>query len=821
MSQQGKQGLLATTEALLESAEQGDALAQFQLGMTYLQGRGVKQNYAEASKWLRKAAEQGDAGAQHNLGIMYERGVGVTQDFKEAAKWYRMAAEQGVADAQFNYGGMYLQGKGVPQDYAEAAIWIRKAAEQGKSTAQFNLGVMYAKGNGVPQDYTEAVKWYWKAAEQDYYLAQTNLGAMYYRGNGVPQDYNEAAKWYRKAAELGDGIAQLNLGYMYAQGKGVHLDLIQSYFWFKKAASSLKGEKQEEASKSLNKVAENMTPQQIAEAQRFISTDSVPSSTGTQSSTAMKSNTQEQGSGQTIAEKFHKNGYEYGSLGKFDEAKEEFEKALKILSNNDNLKRHLRIIEDVNQQKIEANLAISYFKAIAFTSGKQWDQAIEESNKSLEINPEFVDAYINRGNIYFIKGQYDKAILDFNEAIILHPEDPFLYVLRGYAYDKKSLTNNALSDYKKAIKVDPNYSLAYAKRGYILYVRKGEYDRAISDYNKAIELYSEDPVFYTLRGNVYRTKGQMEKATSDFNKAKELNSKRSGISNNQAKTNDRKSQNKAIPITSYEILPQPILSTLEELKNVSHFTVARGYLALERTMGLLEIVVKRSNMKLIFLLNGEQVTVTQETAPQMLQDFQEKLQVYKHTIEQRGYPKVDGFYNLDVNKAIQGKDYLSVVTLFADKELSPNEYILAGELQIKQQDFNVQIIREVEIGGEKKNLDFSGLVIEDSIIFKVPNIKFCFYGTLNNDKIELKIDLNELNRSQSMELALQAFTDPEKASASDLNRVSYSDWLVRLDRKSSNQPMEPISSDQLLIITPDKKLRHATREEIDSNSLQE
>ena len=54
--------------------------------------------------WYRKAAEQGDASAQYNLGVMYENGHGVEQDDEQAVFWYRKAAEQGYADAQYNLG---------------------------------------------------------------------------------------------------------------------------------------------------------------------------------------------------------------------------------------------------------------------------------------------------------------------------------------------------------------------------------------------------------------------------------------------------------------------------------------------------------------------------------------------------------------------------------------------------------------------------------------------------------------------------------------------------------------------------------------------
>ena len=64
----------------------------------YDNGEGVPQDYAEAVKWYRLAAEQGDANAQYNLGLMYDNGQGVPQDYAEAVKWYRLAAEQGDAE---------------------------------------------------------------------------------------------------------------------------------------------------------------------------------------------------------------------------------------------------------------------------------------------------------------------------------------------------------------------------------------------------------------------------------------------------------------------------------------------------------------------------------------------------------------------------------------------------------------------------------------------------------------------------------------------------------------------------------------------------
>lgn len=65
----------------------------------YISGEGVKRDGAEAVRWWMKAAEQGDSVAQYNVGQSYLQGDGVGQDFTEAARWYRRAAEQGNSGA--------------------------------------------------------------------------------------------------------------------------------------------------------------------------------------------------------------------------------------------------------------------------------------------------------------------------------------------------------------------------------------------------------------------------------------------------------------------------------------------------------------------------------------------------------------------------------------------------------------------------------------------------------------------------------------------------------------------------------------------------
>jgi TPR repeat protein len=112
--------------------------ADFQKGLTAAQSG----DFATALREWTPLAKQGNAVAQYKLGVMYDEGLGVPQDYKTAMKWYKLAAEQGDAGAQHNLGLMYNNGDGVPQDYKTAMKWYRLSAEQGNANALFNLNVL-------------------------------------------------------------------------------------------------------------------------------------------------------------------------------------------------------------------------------------------------------------------------------------------------------------------------------------------------------------------------------------------------------------------------------------------------------------------------------------------------------------------------------------------------------------------------------------------------------------------------------------------------------------------------------------------------------
>ena len=129
--------LCLTIAVLLGSVGVSDS-ADLQKGITAARNG----DFATALREWNPLAEQGNARAQYYIGMAYAMGKGVPQDDKTAVKWFRLSVEQGYANAQNYLGFMYQKGRGVPQDYMTALKWFRLAAKQGDPKAKNNAKIL-------------------------------------------------------------------------------------------------------------------------------------------------------------------------------------------------------------------------------------------------------------------------------------------------------------------------------------------------------------------------------------------------------------------------------------------------------------------------------------------------------------------------------------------------------------------------------------------------------------------------------------------------------------------------------------------------------
>ncbi|ORY32717.1 kinase-like protein [Rhizoclosmatium globosum] len=213
-NRKSNEDLAETVMSFQMAADKGCAVAQYNLALCYLNGRGVDKSIAKAVEWYHKSADQGFAAAQYNLALFYLDTA--PSNLIEGMKWLQVAASQEYVYAQYRLAWQYNEGQGIELNKEEAFKWFCKAAEQGHLEAMFMLGLRYSDGDGVEKDLARGVTWFQMAAEKGYDQAQASLGLAYMTGVGVPLDVKKAEFWLRKSVVQSNERASHYLGLLLA-----------------------------------------------------------------------------------------------------------------------------------------------------------------------------------------------------------------------------------------------------------------------------------------------------------------------------------------------------------------------------------------------------------------------------------------------------------------------------------------------------------------------------------------------------------------------------------------------------------------------------
>ncbi len=159
-----------------------------------------------ASALFEQALAQGVTQANYNLGVMFENGFGVPQDEAKAMELYRRAGLQGdtSASAAVVDSGPIYDSRLAPLDLDKAnADDFVAAARNGDPVAMFLAGYVAASRASTASEVAEAARWFERAADRGVPAAMGNLGLLYVRGLGVPQDFVLGYMWLNVAAAAG------------------------------------------------------------------------------------------------------------------------------------------------------------------------------------------------------------------------------------------------------------------------------------------------------------------------------------------------------------------------------------------------------------------------------------------------------------------------------------------------------------------------------------------------------------------------------------------------------------------------------------------
>jgi len=152
-------------------------------------------------------------------------------------------------------------------------------------------------------------------------------------------------------------------------------------------------------------------------------------------------------------------------------------------------------------------------------AAEDYSKAVEDYSKAIELDPDYADAYVQRGFSNMFLREDEKAEADYERAIQLMPDSPFPYESRGTAYLLRRKNQKAIDDLTRAIELDPNDAVAYSNRA--LTYGLSDFDKALADAKKAVEIFPSADT-YTNRARIYYYLGDMANVAADIDKALKL-----------------------------------------------------------------------------------------------------------------------------------------------------------------------------------------------------------------------------------------------------------------------------------------------------------
>ncbi len=180
----------------------------------------------------------------------------------------------------------------------------------------------------------------------------------------------------------------------------------------------------------------------------------------------------------------------------------------------------MKILEE-GAAKVGNSKELYYYLAVMQASNKEYDKALENLKKALEVDSTFGKAYYETGVIYYEQGDNEKAMKYLKKATTLDPENADAWFSLGIVALKISKFREAEAAFRKYTELKPDDPQGWFYLGAVLY-EAGKYQEALAALDKSDQLNPGDPDVYNYKGLVYKKMGQTQKALEMFKKASEL-----------------------------------------------------------------------------------------------------------------------------------------------------------------------------------------------------------------------------------------------------------------------------------------------------------
>ena len=159
-----------------------------------------------------------------------------------------------------------------------------------------------------------------------------------------------------------------------------------------------------------------------------------------------------------------------------------------------------------------------YNKGLAFFEQSNYSEAINNYKKAIELDPTYIQAYLDMSDACFYQRKYEEAIANYDAVIELEPANAYAYYSKGVMLYFLFKYDEAIKMYDEAIKIDPDYGDAYQSKGNSLFSLE-RYSEAMECYDKALKLNPFDADIIEALGDTYYLQELYEKAIEYYDLA--------------------------------------------------------------------------------------------------------------------------------------------------------------------------------------------------------------------------------------------------------------------------------------------------------------
>ncbi|MBI3811444.1 MAG: tetratricopeptide repeat protein [Nitrospirae bacterium] len=157
----------------------------------------------------------------------------------------------------------------------------------------------------------------------------------------------------------------------------------------------------------------------------------------------------------------------------------------------------------------------------AYKDQRRLEEAVQEFQVTLRINPNYAGARRNLGNAYQLQGQLKEAIAEYKMALSLEPGDPSIHYNLGLVYQTQGMIEKAMEEFQTASRISHGYPEATYALG-LMYHTQGRLDEAIQYYETALRRKPDDTTMHYNLGLAYQEQGKMKMAIQEFETALKL-----------------------------------------------------------------------------------------------------------------------------------------------------------------------------------------------------------------------------------------------------------------------------------------------------------